>query len=94
MGDKKVELMWYAFCLFRAIILLFSFVAVALLGKWLLRGIPWRGVKRRPVKYAVVHPLGTMRPPRNFDASQSKAIDHRPSVRKKRIIPPNTARPA
>jgi hypothetical protein len=85
MGDENVEVHWYDFCLIKAVILLFVFLAVALLCKWLLRRIPWKSVKRRPVKHAIVHSLGTLRPPRNFDASQSKAIDRGQSERKKRI---------
>jgi hypothetical protein len=75
MGDENVELIWYGFCLIKALVLLFVCLAVALLCKWLVRRIPWKSVKRRPVKHAIVHSLGTLRPPRGFDASQSKAID-------------------
>jgi len=67
MGHENVELLWCVFCLIKAVILLFVFLAVALLCKWLLRRIPWG--------HAIVHSLGTLRPPRNIDASQSKAID-------------------
>jgi hypothetical protein len=94
MEDKKVELLWCAFRLIEAVLLLFAFAAVALLCKWLLRRISWKDVKRRPAEYAMVHPLGTLRPPRSFDAAQSKAIDRSPGEGKKRVIPPNTARPA
>jgi hypothetical protein len=34
----------------------------------------WKSVKRHPVKHAIVHSLGTLRAPRNFDAPQSKAM--------------------
>ena len=67
MGNENVELLWCVFCLIKAVILLFVFFAVALLCKWLLRCIPWKSVKRRPVKHAMVHSIGTLRPPRNFD---------------------------
>jgi hypothetical protein len=75
MGGENVELIWFVFCLIKAVIVLFVFLAVALLCKWLLRRIPWKSVKRRPVKHAIVHSLGTPRPPLGFDASRSKAID-------------------
>jgi hypothetical protein len=75
MGDENVEYIWFVFCTIKAGMALFGFLAVALLCKWLLRGIPWKSVKRRPVKYAIVHSPGTLGPPRNFDASQSKAVD-------------------
>ena len=85
MGDDNVELLWYVFCLVKAVIFVLVFLAVALLCKWLLRRIPWKSVKRRPVKHAMVHSLGTLRPSWNFDPSQSKAIDQSLSQRKKRI---------
>lgn len=85
MGNDNVELFWYVFCLIKAVILLFVLLAVGLLCKWLLRRIPWKRAKRRPLKHAVVHSLGTLRPPWNFDASQSKAIDCSPCERKKHI---------
>ena len=53
MGDDNVEVLWYVFCLVKAVILLVVFFAVALLCKWLLRRIPWKSVKRRPVKHAI-----------------------------------------
>jgi hypothetical protein len=85
MGNENVELFWYVFCFIKAVIILFVFVAVGLLCKWLLCRIPRKGIKRRPVKHAVAHSLGTLRPPRNFDASQSKAIDRSLSERTKRF---------
>jgi hypothetical protein len=75
MGDENVELVWYGLCLIKAVIFLVVFLPVALLCKRLLRRISWKRVKPRPVKHALVHSLGALRPPRNFDASQSKAID-------------------
>ena len=84
MGNENVELLWYVFCLIKAILLFFVFLA-ALLCKRLLRRILWKSVKRRPVKHAIVHYLGPRRPPRNFDASQFKAIDRSLSERKMRI---------
>jgi hypothetical protein len=85
MGDDSVELVWYGLCLFEAVILLFAFLAVALLYKWLLRLFPWKSVKPRPVKHVIVHSFGTLRPPRNFNASQLNAIDRSLSERKERI---------
>jgi hypothetical protein len=75
MRDENVELLWYAFCLIKAVILLFVFLAFALLCKWLFRRISWKNVKRRPVNHTMVHTLGTLRSPGNLDRSQSKAID-------------------
>jgi hypothetical protein len=75
MGDKNVEFIWYELCLIKALVLLFVCLAVVLLCKWLFRCIPWKSIKRRSVKHAIVHSLGTLRPPRNVDASQSKAND-------------------
>jgi hypothetical protein len=85
MGSENVELLWYVFCLIKAVILLFTFLSVALLCKWLLRCIPWKSVRRRPMKPTIVHFLGSLRPSRNFDASQCEAIDRSLSERKKRI---------
>jgi hypothetical protein len=85
MGDENVELIWFVFCLIKVVIVLFIFLAVALLCKWLLRRIPWKSVIRRPVKDAIVHFLGSLPPPRNVAASQSKAIDRGQRERKKRI---------
>jgi len=75
MGDENVELIWYGFCLIEALVLLFVCLAVALLCKWLLSHFLRKSIKRRSVKRATVHSLGTLRPPRNFEVSQSKAID-------------------
>ena len=82
MGDDNVELLWYVFCLVKAVIFVLVFLAVALLCKWLLRRIPSKSVRLRPVKHAKVHTLGTPRPPWNIDP---KAIDPGLSERKKRI---------
>lgn len=84
MADDYVELFWYVFCIIKAGFLLFAISALALLCRWLLRRIPWKSVKRHPVKHAIVHSLGTLRL-RNLDASQPKAIDQRLGERKERI---------
>lgn len=86
MGDENVELLWYAFCLIQAAILLFVFFAVALLCKWLLRRIPWKNAKRRPFTHAIAQSLGAPRSPRNFDATQSEAIDRSLSDRKRSTL--------
>jgi hypothetical protein len=62
MGNENVELLWYGLSLIKAAIFLVTFLLVALLCKRLLRRIPWKSVKRRPVKPAIVHYLGTLRP--------------------------------
>lgn len=85
MGVGNVEFVWYTLSLIKAIILLFIFSAAVPLCKWLLRRIPWKSVRRHPAKHANVHCLGTLRPPHNFRALQSKAIDRSPGERSKRI---------
>jgi hypothetical protein len=71
MGSQNVEQLWYALWLIRAILSGFLLGAVTLLCTWVLRRIPWKSRKRNPVKHSVVHSLGTLRPPRNFAASES-----------------------
>jgi hypothetical protein len=44
MGDENVELLWYVFCLIKAVIVLF-----ALLCKWLLRTDRHNGETDEPV---------------------------------------------
>ena len=87
MGNEDVEQIWYALWLIKAIVAIVSvcfFGAVALICKPLLRRIPWDRVKRRSVKHTTVHSIGTLQPPRNFDASESKAVDLRGGKRKRR----------
>jgi hypothetical protein len=82
-----MEQIWYALWLIKAIVAIVSvcfFGAVALICKRLLRRIPWDRVKRRSVKHTMVHSIGTLQPPRNFDASESKAVDLRGGKRKRR----------
>ena len=86
MGNENVEEIWYALWLIKAIIAIVSlcfFGAVALICKRLLRRIPWDRVKRRSVKHTMVHSFGTLKPPRNFDASKSKTVDLRGGERKR-----------
>jgi hypothetical protein len=78
--DENVVQIWYALWLIKALVAIGSlclFGAVALICKRLLRRIPWNRVKRRSVKQTMVHSLGTLKPPRNFDASESKTVDLR-----------------
>ena len=75
MGNENVEQVWYALWLIKVIVSVSLFGAVTLLCKWALRRIPWKSMKRNPVKNSVVHSLGTLRPPRNFAASESDIID-------------------
>jgi hypothetical protein len=87
LGNEDVEQIWYALWLIKAIVAIVSvcfFGAVALICKRLLRRIPWDRVKRRSVKHTMVHSIGTLQPPRNFDASESKAVDLRGGKRKRR----------
>ena len=87
MGNEDVEEIWYALWLIKAIVAIVSvcfFGAVALICKRLLRRIPWDRVKRRSVKHTMVHSIGTLQPPRNFDASESKAVDLGGGKRKRR----------
>ncbi|RSL19096.1 hypothetical protein EDE15_4724 [Edaphobacter aggregans] len=87
MGNEDVEQIWYALWLIKAIVAIVSvcfFGAVALICKRLLRRIPWDRVKRRSVKHTMVHSIGTLQPPRNFEASESKAVDLRGGKRKRR----------
>jgi hypothetical protein len=87
LGNEDMEQIWYALWLIKAIVAIVSvcfFGAVALICKRLLRRIPWDRVKRRSVKHTMVHSIGTLQPPRNFDASESKAVDLRGGKRKRR----------
>lgn len=85
MRDMNVYQLWYALWLIKGIVLLSFLWAVALVCKRVLRRIPWNRVKRRSVKHKMVHSVGTLQPPRNFDAAESKAVDRSPNERKERI---------
>jgi len=80
MGDESIEQFWYTLWLIKAIVAIVSlcfFGAFALICKRLLRRIPWNRIKRRSVKHTIVHSFVTPRSPRNFDASESKAVNLR-----------------
>ena len=86
MRNENVEQIWYALWLIKAIVAIVSlcfFGIVALICKGILRRIPWDHIKRRSVKHTMVHSLGTLQPPRNFDASESKTADLRGGERKR-----------
>ena len=86
MRNENVEQIWHALWLIKAIVAIVSlcfFGTVALICKRLLRRIPWDRIKRRSVKHTLVHSFGTLQPPRNFDASESKAADLRGGERKR-----------
>jgi hypothetical protein len=83
MRGENIEELWYGFWLIKAVASLSFLFVVVLLCKRFLRCIPWNRVKRRSAKHSMVHSLGTLRPPRNFDASESKAVDLRGGERKR-----------
>lgn len=83
-GENIAEL-WYGFWLIKTVVSLSFLFVVVLLCKRFLRCIPWNRVKRRSAKHSMVHSLGTLQPPRNFDASVSKAADLDPDDIKRRI---------
>jgi hypothetical protein len=85
MGGDNVELVWYGLCLIKAGITLFVASVVVLLCKRFLRFIPRNRVKRRSAKHPMVHSLGTLQHPPNFDASESKAADLGPDDMKRHI---------
>jgi hypothetical protein len=85
MRGENIEELWYGFWLIKAVASLSFLFVVVLLCKRFLRCIPWNRVKRRSAKHSMVHSLGTLRPPRNFDASESKAADLDPDDMKRRI---------
>jgi hypothetical protein len=85
MRGENIEELWYGFWLIKAVASLSFLFVVVLLCKRFLSCIPWNRVKRRSDKHSMVHSLGTLRPPRNFDASESKAADLDPDDMKRRI---------
>ena len=84
MRGENIEELWYGFWLIKAVVSLSFLFVVVLLCKRFLRCIPWNRVKRRSAKHPMVHSLGTLQPPRNFDASESKAADLDPGDMKRR----------
>jgi hypothetical protein len=85
MRGENIEELWYSLWLIKAVVSLSFLFVVVLLCKRFLRCIPWNRVRRRSAKHSMVHSLGTLQPPRNFDASQSKAADLDPGDMKRRI---------
>ena len=85
MRGENIEELWYGFWLIKAVVSLSFLFVVVLLCKRFLRCIPWNRVKRRSAKHPMVHSLGILQPPRNFDASESKAADRDPGDMKRRI---------
>jgi hypothetical protein len=85
MRGENIEELWYGFWLIKAAVSLSFLFVVVLLCKRFLRCIPWDRVRRRSAKHSMVHSLGTLQPPRNSDASQSKAADLDPGDMKRRI---------
>jgi len=85
MRSENIEELWYGFCLIEAVVILFVVSVVILLCKRFSRCIPWNRVRRHSAKRPIVHSLGTLQPPPNFDASESKAVDLDPGDIKRRI---------
>jgi hypothetical protein len=85
MRGENIEELWYGLWLIKAVLSLSFLFVVVLVCKRFLRLIPWNRVKRRSAKHSMVHSLGTLQPPRNFDASESKAADLDPGDMKRRI---------
>ena len=85
MRGENIEELWYGFWLIKAVVSLSLLFVVVLLCKRFFRCIPWNRVKRRSAKRSMVHSLGILKPPRNFDASESKAADLDPGDMKRPI---------
>lgn len=64
---------WLALWLLKAIVTLFLLWAAILLCKWGLRNIRLKRENRRLSKMTIVHPLGTLRPPQNFNADETNS---------------------
>jgi hypothetical protein len=96
MGGGNVEHLWYGLCLFKATITLFVVSVAVLLCKRFVRPIPWNSVIRRWTKYKEARLVGTLPPPPNFDASQSRSADRSPNEGRggypEALKPPNGAR--
>lgn len=80
-----MEELWYGLCLIKAVVTLFVLFVVVLLCRRLLRCISCNRAKRRTTKHPMVHSLGTLQPPWNFDAADSKAADFDVGDIKRRI---------
>ena len=85
MEGDDVEQLWYGLCLIKAVVVLLVVSVVVLLCRRLLRCIPWNRVRQCSAKHPMVHSLGTLKPPPNFNASKSKAADLDPGDMKRRI---------
>ena len=85
MRNGNVEQLWDGLWLIKGLVWLSFLWAVALLCKWGLRRIRSKRAKSCPLKQSIVHSLGTLKPPRNFNASESKVMDRSPRERKERI---------
>ena len=85
MGDDSVEQFWYIFWFIKAIVSLGFLGAVTLICTSLFGLIRSKRAKRRSFEPSPVHSLGTLRPYRNFDASESKAVSLSPNNTAKRI---------
>jgi hypothetical protein len=83
MGDKNVAELWLAIWLLKAIGTLFLLWVAILLCKWGLRSVRLKREKRRFSKMTIVHPLGTLRPPQNFNAAEANIVDRSLGERKK-----------
>jgi hypothetical protein len=85
MGDDGVEQLWYIFWLVKAMIALCLFGAVTLICTSAFGLLRSKRAKQRSFKQPIVHSLGTIRSYRNFDASESKAVNLRPNNTTKRV---------
>jgi hypothetical protein len=77
MGGGNVEQLWYGLCLIEAVVTLFVVSVVVLLCKRFLRWIPWSRAKRRSTEHPMVHPFGTVKPPRKAAGLDSGDIKKR-----------------
>lgn len=85
MGDEHVEQLWYAFCIVKGIVLLSFLWVLGLICKGFLCLIRSMSARRRPVRPSVVHALGTLRAPRNFNAAGPNIADRSLGERKERM---------
>lgn len=76
-GDN-VEQLWYGLCLVKAVVTLFVVSVVVLLCKRIVHRISCDRGKRRSPLHPMVHPLGSLGPPRKSGDSDSIAanLDH------------------
>ena len=75
MGVDSLEQFWYIFWLIKAIVSLCFFGAVTLICTSVFGLIRSKRAKRRSFKQSIVRSLGTLRSYRNFDASESHAVN-------------------